>query len=507
MMPVRFKKLIPHCIVLLLLLAHAHTHTDLTSLAKNDAYPVFTSVDPQSERFLLMCQLLDLKDADFADEKGCGLNLSISPYGQNANWGRNIRGEQRFGGVEIQLGDIVGRWGTIPLLFGAVPEGKTLPPVLQEARDNLFPGVTGIINDVQTVDPLQLFGYFTIPLEYRKRGVRFSLSAYMGCGFGINVEAGVASIRQTVGDREKTICLTEPCVTADPQVFAEWDFFARDLTDLAHPAFVDMSGLTTTQVQQYLTSKIRCIADEIGLDICDFCATSAEEVRVNLFWRWLYELNKGREEHWPHVAVMPFLIVSGSISPGKRTDRTTGGPFFCNQEPGFTKQFAVPFGNNDHSAVGFSTGLNFDFISTIQIGAEVGVTHFFNQTYENFRVPTSKFQTGIFPFATDVEVSPGINWHFILKMYAYHFLEHLSMYFQYVMVEHKEDHFTLKKPDPAFLPGELTKISSWKTKMANVSFTYDISPNIGLGFFWQAPLMQRNTYRSTTLMFTFNATF
>jgi len=132
---------------------------------------------------------------------------------------------------------------------------------------------------------------------------------------------------------------------------------------------------------------------------------------------------------------------------------------------------------------------------------------FFAKNFEKFRVPTSEFQTTIFPFTTNVNIEPGANWHFAWKISAHHFLDKLSVFFHYVLVEHKEDNITLKKEDNAFMPKILENTTSFKTKLANIGFNYDFSPNIGVGFLWQTPFSQRNTYRSSTIMFGFNATF
>lgn len=186
-------------------------------------------------------------------------------------------------------------------------------------------------------------------------------------------------------------------------------------------------------------------------------------------------------------------MVSGSVSPGKKINPRD--------------VFAVPFGNNGHAAAGFSAGLNFDFMDTIEVGGEVGFTHFFERDICNLRVPTSEYQSGIFPFATDVTLKPSHNWHFGGKIAAYHFLDRLSLFFQYLIVDHCEDKIELKCPDPAFKPEILECLTNWKVKLVDIGVTYDISPNTGLGFLWQAPLSQKNAYRSTTVLFTFYATF
>ena len=444
---------------------HCSSTFAMSSLAKNDAFPVFTSLDPHE--FLLTKEKLKYKDIAWAEEKGNIASISVSAFGQNADRGKTIKGEDTFNEETntttiIELGDLTGRSGMIALLYGELPEGDALGKTLTTARNTLFPGVVGTIDDGTKIDPAQEFGFFSFPLKYRKRGVRFELAARIFKGIGISIQTGISTIRQVVEDRINKTKKT------------------------------DFNGLTKKDVDRVLMDELDNIAQEIGLDIGDFCETSVEEIRFNLFWRYAYELNKGTDE-WTHFLLIPFLKLTGSISPGRKKDTN--------------RQFALPFANNDHHAVGFTAGINFDFVETIEIGGEVGFTHFFDKSFTDFRLPNSEFQTTIFPFTTDVTISPGHNWHFGAKMAAYHFLDKLSMHFHYLIVEHKEDDIKLKKVDKAFKPETFKKFTSFKTKLANIGFNYDFAPNIALGFLWQTPFSQRNTYRSTTVMFTFNVTF
>lgn len=441
----------------------------LSSLARNDAYPVFSSLDPQD--FLLTAEKLRIREPDFAKKKNSNASISISPFGQNAERGRNLDK------IRSELGDLQGRWGMIPLLYGPIPPGQTLAPTLQTALTNLFPGVVpGTLSDASKIDPSQDFGYFSVPLKYKKRGVRVELEAMMVGGFGLKIETGVVSMTQTnTGFIDLTTCTPMDC-------------------------HFNPSPLTGADVIQYLMLPLDQIADEIKLNLCDFSEISIEEVRLILFWRKIFELNAEDDNDYPHLMFIPFFELGGSVSPGAIKDP--------NKQL-FNEAFAVPFGNNGHSAVGFTGGLNFDFVESIEIGSEVGITYFFKENFDNYRVPTSEYQSGIFPYRTSVSVTPGLNWHFGAKISAYHFLDKLSGYFQYIQMEHKPDSINLRKceDEGIFLPEVLECRSSFQARMANIALNYDISPNMGLGIFAQLPLDQKNAYRSTTVMLSFNASF
>src|SRR5690606_8988043 len=160
--------------------------------------------------------------------------------------------------------------------------------------------------------------------------------------------------------------------------------------------------------------------------------------------------------------LIPYFEAAGSFSPS--------GARNPNQ------LFAAPFANNGHSSVGFTTGMNFDFIETIEIGGEIGFTHFFKKNFCNYPIPNSQFQTTLFPFKTDVSINPGNNWYFGGRLSAYHFIGHLSMCFEWFVLDHKQDKITLEKPDPnnAFLPEVLEERTTFKTKFGNFYLNYDV---------------------------------
>jgi hypothetical protein len=471
----------------------------LSSLAKNDAYPIYTTLDPHL--FLTQRKRLKLCHPELVYTKEW-FNFSISPFGQNADSGSNFCGKQFLPaqacaevpcgssalflgekGNRIELGDLTGRVNMIALLFGGVPAGQTLAPSLVTAQDELLP-LTAPATEESLIDPTQRYASLTFPLKYHKRGVRFDVSGNFAYGFGGNVQTGVASICQTV----KRIRTKAADASDNLNIENDLTCQAESLCDFVLPEDDDF----TKNVKDFLTRKFDTIAQELGVDVCDFSETSIEEVRFNLFWRHIFDINHD-QPCGPHFLCMPFFVASGSISPGKKK---------CP-----SKLFALPFGNDGHSAVGGTAGIDFDFVNTIDLSAEIGITHFLDRCVEGLRVPNNEFQKTLFPFVADARVQPGYNWHFAAKMGARYFMGRLSMFFQYVMLEHKDDKICLKTPDPAFKPETLEKVTGFKTKVANIGFNYDLSPNISLGFLWQAPLSQRNTYRSTTVMFSVSGTF
>ena len=478
-----------------LVIVHTPAQAHLTSLAKNDALPMFTTLNLDDEYLLTREQLeykfdgSDGREYEWADKKRNRAGIFLSPFAQNADRGKMITGQLCNPTIspcpwlnDTPLGDLTGRTSMIAMLYSNAvdgftnfPQGQTLPESLTSALNTLFPitdtatGARGGLNNEGNIDPAQQYGFFSFPLTYRKRGIAFEASVLFAKNFGLLAQARVSTIRQV---SERVIDLT-----------AGSDF-----------APLTSASVTKPNTENFLMDPLGTIAEEIHVNLCNFIKTAMEEVWINLYWRQAFPMNENAESEWARFLLIPYVEVGAGGSFGKLDNDF--------------KFFAVPFGNNKHNSVGFTAGINFDFLQTIEIGGEAGYTHFFSRTYCR-PIPTSEFQSNLFPFSTNVKVSPGGNWYFGARIAAYHFLEHLSMYFEWFVLDHAQDTICLTEPDPtnAFLPGDLACTTSFKTKLGNAGFNYDLSPNLGLGFLWQIPFSQRNSYRSSTLMASINVTF
>jgi len=463
-------KYYPHARVLILFLNIANfAHGNfLSQNSRNDPYPMYSSRNPH--HFLYRHDRLEMKGYDSGTKVAEKIGLGLSVWGQNSDSAKD------FNKKVISPGNLDGRWSMIGLLMGDTPQGKTLPPSLVQAQAALFPNEQPPIDDPLAIDPNELCGFFDVQTKYKNRGFRFDWAAQIFGDVGILIEGGLSDICYTATNFKDLTC--------DAGVMCGCG------TDASSANACTTCNICATKTN--LTCKLKTISREIGLNICDFHKNSLEDFRAHLYWRHAYEVNYDRES-WPELLVMPFLVLSGSAATGTQKDSNMA--------------FGLSSGNNDHNSVGFTTGLMLDFVDTIEIGAEGGFTHFFDKDFCNYRVPNSLCQSGIYPFTTDACISPGHNWHFAATMNAHHFLERLSFYFQYVIVQHQKDSVKLKKCDPAFKPELLEKISDWKVQTANIGLNYDVSPHISVGFLWQAPLQQQRVFRNTTVMFSFNATY
>lgn len=500
------------------------------SNTRNDPFPVYTTLDPQYFLYEREKQLM----FGFADEKGTPeyFMLSLSPFGQNANYAKSIAGTYCRDQLtnpcattcnnifcsnsctnpadplsptctnQVEIGDIDGRWNLVALLAGKLPEDLqsiTNPadrrialekryPLLAQAFAAIFPDIVpGDVTELDVTFPkndpcFPLYGYASAPIKYRKRGIRWDLEAQICGDWGFQFQGGIVEISQVLN----------PC-----------------LINLTENTNVPDGDQTTCSEITITKEDIKCnlfdplvpLLRQLGLDICNFTKWGVEDLYFSFYWRHAYVLNYNRDLSWARALAIPFFRIGVGAPSGRAKEQD--------------KFFSVPFGNNNGStSFNLNAGLNFDFVETVEIGGEFGWSHFFSRTIDNFRAPTNFMQSSIFPFATSITINPGDSAYVAFKLAAYHFLERLSFYGQWVYVHHNKDnrHFN-GIPDPAFLdiddnnPRAKCRNTAWRTQLFNVAFTYDISPNWAIGFLWQQPLHSRNTYVSTTALFTLNLIF
>jgi hypothetical protein len=543
----------------------------LSFLNPADPFPMYSSIYPHD--FLTHRQRL-YNRGFIDDDSPERMAFSVSPFFQTANRGKNQHG------LNAQLGDIHGPWSVVGLLYGPVPCGQERGPILDRAfRQAKFcgqdafcssitdPAITNtrFMHDPEYADPGQRFGFVSVPLKYRKVGLRFEGQGMLSHDWGVTFKIGVSDITQTLRatlcdeplDCDDFCCTqTRTCDTGETLTKIIAPGFI-DLTPLAIPReFITVDSCSTATVtctsqlydgddkstiEALLISKLKDVFKEIKLDVCDFHDTSIEDAQFSLFWRHPYIVNAGNKNGYPEYTFTPFATVDVGIGIGREKDPA--------------KAFSVAFGNNGHHALGFTGGFDVDFSESIALGLEAGVTTYFSRDFCDVHVPTNDCQQGVYPYITDIHVEPGNNWHFMGTLEALHFVDRLSFYGAYIYVNHNEDKicilgsnkgmqdlvacklsqcpevcqnqetpdtcevlcgievaanrcfFTTEQVNNAFKPKRLAKDTSFNAQLVNGALNYDISPYSTIGFLWQIPVNRRQAYRSTTVLFTFQATF
>lgn len=426
-----------------------------------------------------------LKDKDI---KGIFERAQFSStfIGQKATTARDLNK------VSVLAGDVHGRLNMVGLLYGDVPSGQNRPTILTDAINLRLYGLDGLSaadllaqhglvtadlvlgNDYFT-DKTQKFGFFSLPVKYRKVAGRFKASVRILDDFVVTVQAGVADMKQTVTLYvDKTLTLTDDNYQ---------DIYHGNILANSANFAIDRSVVETNLMDQYVQ-----IFTALGVNGEDWQDTGAEDVSISLAWRHNIRINKDEDpKDWARFVLTPHFLLAGTFGAGQASDPDV--------------LLSLPFGNNKHHAFHFAGGFNVDFYESVEVSFEAGATHFFDRTYTT-RVPTSEFQSVLFPYKTTVKVEPGATWHVSIGMNAHHFVDKLSMYALYTYVQHLTDTITIPTPPSPtnpFIPRKLEDQTLSKVQNARVGFNYDLSPNMTFGFLWQAPIAQRASYKATTI--------
>jgi hypothetical protein len=367
----------------------------------------------------------------------------------------------------------------------------TQPSLLQTAGAQTFQNapLLGVPYSNPTYsDPTQQFGFLSAPLKYNKEGLRFQGSVRFFKDLVLTVQGGVADLKQTAS---QNISNQATLIDQTPNATDVWTnvYPANTNPPLTPLLFSSDQAL----VEQYFTDPAQQIFKQLGVSTGSIQRTGAEDVSLLLEWRHNFDINADADpKQWPHFIFTPFVQLGTTLGVAQPKNPNT--------------LFDLPLGNNRHNAIQLNGGVGLDFSETVEATLEVGCTYFLSRTYSS-RVPTHQLQSMLFPYSTAIKSNPGNTWYFALGMNAYHFLDNLSVYAQFMYVNHQQDSITLLKPDPAFIPSRLEQDTPFKTQIANFGANYDISPNFSMGLAWQWPLARRGAYKTNVILVNVSITY
>lgn len=456
----------------------------ISSLNRADPYPLFTAAD--QDIFLTIRERREIRELERYGEHE-HMQFSVSAYRQSANTGSDQNGN------EVQLGNLTGNWNVLGLFYpeANAPAGGSIRDYMLNATNARYiPIEEGSRNTVYDVcftgssdiglpgntDRDQKYGFFEVPICYRKSGFRMELMAGPIANFGLRFQWGVCDLRQTYS-------LTDLTCEADCKSCAESTAGAacEECRDFVVDDVMDQFDYLVTQ-------------SPLGYCMRQFHITSPEDLRISIFWRQMFCANRDKEG-WATFLFTPYATFDAVIPAARKQ-------FYLNP-------FSISPGNNGHTGLGATAGFTIDFIETVRLGFEGSVLTFDCCRHNCVPVPLNPLQNGIYQRFADLVVKPGTNWTFGATLAAYQFLDRLSFWAQYVLISHKEDCFTVVSTN-AYDPITFNKMASdseWQVQLANISLWYDISPNVALGFLVQAPIKQKNAYRSTTILGSLILTF
>lgn len=453
----------------------------ISNYSNSDPYPMYSTLDPQD--FLTANIRSNIKKMDDYLEPTT-FSFEISVFRQIANRGTDF--EKR----KTELGNLLGPWNIVGFFYDPI-----VAPKLVQSLGLTDTFCINFIENQDNTDSRQKFGFFSVPIRYRKQGLRFQAEMQFTCDLGLCINLGVADLRQTVSFVDLTCFATAlTCLASTPTENPGPDTCPTDqCCDNAICCVERFDCQCKKMVIKDIMNQICTVAKTVGIDINDFHKVAMEDPRIGVYYRHVYEINATRTPRYPHFLITPFFFAQIAL------------PFSNEVKPG--QVFGLSAGNNGHAAFGFTGGVNLDFVDTVAIGFEVGMTAFSSRQYPDYRMPTTCLQSGVFPRGIPVKINPGTNWQFAAELAAYHFLDRLSFFAQYVMISHGQDHICPLVDDPAFLIRRAQELTKWEDQVINSALYYDLSPNITVGFLWQAPVNRRNAYRANTIMASIVASF
>lgn len=504
----------------------------ITTLNRHDPVPPYTVDNPFALLGTNQYEFLKGLSKEYHKQH---FALEIMPFYQRATRGGNACGS------DAELGDILGRWNMIALLpynsFTEVdqhpvytstntdlPCGQTHPGILVRTRDQLLTeihelvalsgsrvpeelkSVQGLL-DVQSsnTNTTGNFGFFSVPMSYKKGGVRFNAQIYIGKGFGVDAQTGFADIRQCATFIDQTPTATNGNPFNDLAITAgEPEHADRILTPTWVQICKKVSLILMSQLDQIVTDT------EINKSICQYHASSIEDIYAEIFWRRPIRVNDNvKAEEYPQFLFIPYFAVGGSFGVGKN--------------PNPCQLLGLAFGNQCHNSARFRAGLSLDFYETVQVNFEAGGTFFNTRKFTSYPVPTNEFQYPIYPHSTTVCIKPGPNWHMVLGLNAQNFFDKFSFTFNYIFASHQKDHIHLTGNNYAagepltptvcrqelhpFKPCVLECKSEWTVQVFDAALNYAISPHARIGFMMQIPFKRKNAYRSSTFAASIFASF
>ncbi|HSW68707.1 MAG TPA: hypothetical protein VLI69_00935, partial [Gammaproteobacteria bacterium] len=358
------------------------------------------------------------------------------------------------------------------------------------------------------------FGAFSMPIEYKKQGFRWELNFEFGNYVGLTIQSGIVNMKQKF-----TTAYTNQTFTGQTNFgpYSISGVTAINATCTTTPPCPPLSSLynslntagnatfPNTAAQALFDSQISNNLDNIlnptcghNQGICSFDQYSVEDIRFFFTVKYPYDRNAYTKaidgDRWPDMIFTPYAYLAGSIPTAKKIN--------------YRNLLSLPFGNNGHGSFSAAGGMTFDFVESIEVGVEGGITVFIPRT--EFRpFPTHKLQRVLYPFSTNVRTTPGLNGHFKAMMNAYQFLPHVSFWFVYELIEHRQDCFKVCDEAIAqyFVPSILECKSDWRAQMFNAALVFDIQPGMQLSFAWQQSITPRNAYYPVALIGSINFLF
>lgn len=417
-----------------------------------------------------------------------GFALNLSPFYQHTHTAN------KPDGTKTPDGNIWGAWNMAGIFLNDNPRPTTQPmPFYTSTKTFLKTLATQAITLPYSKDytleskfnpdedAYKALHFQSVDLKYEKTGLRGQINFDLGVGLGVSVKGGIANLK----NRPSNFAL-------DKKFGTEAGIIPEDTNN---PVTVNPEAKPqASQIYENVmgVNARRQLFKELGFDTSETNITDIEDLYGNLYWHIPIKM---REKGEHTFSVIPYLSVGASLPMGKERKMNTLYPVI-NSNDGFA-------GLTAEGAIGL------DFPNMMQLSFGGGMTMFNSRDFTKVHVPTSEFQSGIYPWTTSISRQPGALWYANISMKADDIMSkkdipNFSCYFDYIYTEHRHDTIKIKDPNPSttkfFRPDLLERDSCWKAQMVHAGIKFGLSKNVYLATAVQATVSGSRTYRPTTLL-------
>ena len=349
--------------------------------------------------------------------------------------------------------------------------------------------VTGSIVYPDATNPLFMVGdmatvigsFSALPVDYEKIGMRIQASVNLGVGCGIMVKGGVVDCK------------------ASPKFLFDSSYMALVT---GTPATTDTPAVEQDQSIKLVYDNLlsptarNAVATAFGVDLSEYRKTGFEDTHVQAYWA--YPFNLKDKEGDAALTMIPHLSV-GVWLP-------------TSPEVNVDKIFATPLGSNGFWSLTAEGALSFDFPQSIQISLGGGAVVSESKTVWQ-RMPNNIYQSGIYPWKTQVDKRPGTTWYANASFKAENFVDGLSCYFDYIFTQHAKDSLTLLDANSyrqALFQGALEKSvqeSAWRSQQYSAGLNCKVTDMLSFGCAVQSHVTGVRVYRPTTILGSMTLTF
>ncbi|MCF7799471.1 hypothetical protein K9L05_03350 [Candidatus Babeliales bacterium] len=325
------------------------------------------------------------------------------------------------------------------------------------------------------------FGKYSIPIKYEKLGLRGRLGFDFGYGFGVAVKSGVVDIRQkpTFNDQTESSSSTI-AQTNDKTLMKTYMTNQLPREHILGDALSKTSG-TAGNFE----------SNELNFKTSEYKKTVMEDTHIEFYWCLPFDVRDDEGES--AVSFAPYFSFGVWAPSGQKQDQNWA--------------FSIPSGSDGQTGFTVEGSINLDFLKNYQLGFGAGAAIYGSKDYKNYRVPSSIYQAGIYPWQTDIRRSVSPVWYVNLSLKAEEFIKNFFCSFEYIYTQKNKDSITLKETDAtrlaAFVAGKgketLEENSKWKNNIVQGGVGYKICPGIQLSLGFQAHISGVKVYRTTTV--------